>query len=59
VEEAYRAREAFLTSASTYVLPIVRIDDRPVANGRPGSVAGRIRDLYLAFAAANPAPRDG
>lgn len=51
VEEAYRAREAFLTSASTYVLPIVRIDDRPVANGKPGSVAGRIRELYLAFAA--------
>jgi D-alanine transaminase len=51
VEEAYGAREAFLTSASTYVLPIARIDDRPVANGKPGSVAGRIRDLYLAFAA--------
>jgi D-alanine transaminase len=51
VDEAYGAREAFLTSASTYVLPIVRIDDRPVANGKPGSVAGRIRDLYLAFAA--------
>ena len=56
VAEAYAAREAFLTSASTYVIPIVRIDDRPVADGKPGSVAGRVRDLYLAYAAGEPVP---
>ena len=39
-EEAYSAREAFLTSASQVVLPVVRIDDRPIGNGAmPGSLA--------------------
>ena len=43
VEEAYDAREAFLTSASQIVMPVVRIDDRPVGNGAPGSVAVALR----------------
>jgi D-alanine transaminase len=43
VEEAYGAREAFLTSASQIVLPVVRIDDRSVGNGAPGSVASALR----------------
>jgi D-alanine transaminase len=43
VEEAYRAREAFLTAASQVVLPVVRIDGRPVGNGAPGSVATALR----------------
>lgn len=43
VEEAYGAREAFLTSASQIVMPVVRIDERPVGNGAPGSVASTLR----------------
>ena len=43
VEEAYGAREAFLTSASQIVMPVVRIDERPVGNGAPGSVASALR----------------
>src|SRR5262249_2277441 len=43
VEEAYGAREAFLTSASQIVMPVVRIDDRPVGNGAPGSIATALR----------------
>jgi D-alanine transaminase len=43
VEEAYSAREAFLTSASQIVMPIVRIDDRSVGNGAPGSIATALR----------------
>jgi D-alanine transaminase len=43
VEEAYAAREAFLTSASQVVMPVVRIDDRPVGNGAPGSVSTTLR----------------
>jgi D-alanine transaminase len=43
VEEAYGAREAFLTSASQIVMPVVRIDDRPIGNGAPGSVATALR----------------
>ncbi|MGH6894825.1 MAG: D-amino-acid transaminase [Dongiaceae bacterium] len=46
-EEAYGAREAFLTSVSNFVLPITRIDRRPVGDGRPGPIAKRLRDAYL------------
>jgi D-alanine transaminase len=44
--EAYGAREAFLTSASQLVLPVVRIDDRPVGNGAPGSIATALRAKF-------------
>ena len=43
VEEAYAAREVFLTSASQIVMPVVRIDGRLVGNGRPGPVATTLR----------------
>jgi D-alanine transaminase len=52
VEEAYDAAEAFLTSASNFVLPIVSIDGRPVADGKPGPITKRLRELYLAMASA-------
>jgi D-alanine transaminase len=43
VEEAYGAREAFLTSASQIVMPVVRIDEHAVGNGVPGSIATALR----------------
>lgn len=43
VEEAYAAREAFVTSASQIVLPVVRIDGRPIGNGAPGLIASALR----------------
>jgi len=43
LEEAYAAREAFITSASQIVLPVVRIDGRPIGNGAPGLVATALR----------------
>jgi D-alanine transaminase len=46
VEEAYRSREAFLTSASQTVMPVVRIDDRVVGNGAPGSMATALRAAF-------------
>lgn len=52
VEEAYDAAEAFLTSASNFVLPIVSIDGRPIADGKPGPITIRLRELYLAMASA-------
>jgi D-alanine transaminase len=52
VEEAYDAAEAFLTSASNFVLPIVSIDGRPVADGKPGPITKKLRELYLAMASA-------
>lgn len=46
VEEAYAAREAFVTSASQIVMPVVSIDGRPVANGAPGLVSSALRREY-------------
>jgi D-alanine transaminase len=52
VEEAYDAAEAFLTSASNFVLPVVSIDGRLVGDGKPGPITKRLRELYLAMASA-------
>jgi D-alanine transaminase len=52
VDEAHEAAEAFLTSASSFVMPIVAIDGRPVGNGRPGALTRRLRQLYLDMAGA-------
>ena len=46
VEEAYVAREAFITAATTIVMPVVRIDGRPIGNGHPGSVAQGLRAAF-------------
>jgi len=46
-EEAGRAREAFITGAGTLLLPIVRIDGRPIGAGKVGPVAKRLRQLYI------------
>jgi len=48
VEEALSAREAFISSATSMVMPVVSIDGRPVANGAPGSLAGALRQSYEA-----------
>ncbi len=47
IDEAKAADEAFITSASTFVMPVVEIDGQPVGDGRPGSVAARLREIYL------------
>src|SRR6185312_15024463 len=46
VDEAYAAREAFITSASQIVLPVVSIDGKPVGNGAPGLIAMALRRDY-------------
>jgi len=50
VEEAYAAREAFITSASQIVMPVVSIDGRPVANGAPGLLSAALRRDFHAHA---------
>ncbi len=50
LDEALAAREAFMTSASSFVFPVVRIDGQPIGDGRSGPVAQRLRALYLDFA---------
>ena len=46
VAEALAAREAFLTSATQVVMPIVKIDGKPVGDGKPGPVAGALRQAF-------------
>lgn len=50
VEEAHAADEAFFTSASAFVMPVVAIDGKPVGDGRPGAMTKRLRALYLDMA---------
>jgi D-alanine transaminase len=48
--EAYGAAEAFVTSASQIVMPVVKIDGRDIGDGKPGSVAKRLREEFHRFA---------
>lgn len=50
VEEAYAANEAFVTSATNFVMPVTEIDGRAVGGGQVGPVARRLRELYLQHA---------
>lgn len=47
LEEARRAKEAFLSAASTFVMPIVQIDDAVIGDGKPGEVALKLREAYI------------
>jgi D-alanine transaminase len=47
IAEAQGADEAFITSASTFVMPVVEIDGVKVGSGAPGTVAARLREIYL------------
>lgn len=48
VEEALAADEAFLSSATTLVMPIVEIDDTMIGGGQPGPMARKMREAYIA-----------
>ena len=47
IAEAQMADEAFITSASAFVMPVVEIDGNRVGNGSPGKVVARLREIYL------------
>ncbi|MEX3017149.1 D-amino-acid transaminase [Gymnodinialimonas hymeniacidonis] len=47
MDEAKAADEAFITSASTFVMPVVEIDGEAVGTGQPGNVTARLREIYL------------
>jgi len=51
VAEAKAAREAFLTSTTNFVLPVITVDGTPVGNGHPGSITTRLREAYEAYVA--------
>ncbi|TPW32573.1 D-amino-acid transaminase [Martelella alba] len=47
VEEAKAAKEAFYTSASNFVTPVIAIDGQPVGDGKPGALSLKLRELYI------------
>ncbi len=51
VVEARQAREAFVTSATSFVTPVVQIDDVAIGEGRPGPLSRRLLDWYRDYAA--------
>ncbi len=48
-EEAYGAAEAFVTAATQLVMPVVKIDGKPIGSGSPGPVARRLREEFHRF----------
>ena len=47
IDQAQQAREAFITSASTFVMPVVNIDGVSVGDGKPGPVTRELRKIYI------------
>lgn len=52
-QEAYEAAEAFITSASSFVMPVVKIDDHKIGAGAPGPIALKLRKMYIEAAKAS------
>lgn len=53
VAEAVAAKEVFITSATAFVQGVVSIDGKAVGDGKPGSMTGRLRNIYIEFARAS------
>ncbi|MEP6779091.1 MAG: D-amino-acid transaminase [Gemmatimonadaceae bacterium] len=47
VDEAYTADELFLSSATTFVLPVVQLDEKTIGSGKPGPLSIKLRELYI------------
>jgi len=47
IDEAYDADEAFLSSATTMVYPIIEIDGKPIGDGKAGDITKAIREMYI------------
>lgn len=50
VEEAYQASEAFVSSATTFIWPVVEIDGKTIGSGTPGIIANKLRKIYIELA---------
>jgi len=59
VAEAKAAREAFITSSTSYVMPVTRIDGVPVGDGRPGALTMALRQQYVDYMAGCAAAERG
>lgn len=55
-EEAFNAKEAFLTSASSFVTPVIRIQKHVIADGKPGALTLRLQEIYMELARTSSEP---
>ena len=53
LDEAKKADEAMISGASSYVLPVIKIDDQAIGNGTPGELSLRLREIYIDYARAS------
>ncbi|WP_319518345.1 D-amino-acid transaminase [uncultured Martelella sp.] len=53
VEEVKAAKEAFYTSASNFITPVIAVDGQPIGDGKPGPISLKLRELYIADRRAN------
>jgi len=53
LQEALTADEAFISGASSYILPVVKIDDQEINAGNPGELTLRLRKIYMEYARAS------
>jgi len=53
LDEALTADEAFISGASSYILPVVKIDDQDINAGNPGELTLRLRQIYMEYARAS------
>ncbi|MFT6928167.1 MAG: D-alanine transaminase [Psychromonas sp.] len=58
-EEAYQANEAFVSSATTFVWPVIEIDGKKIGSGKPGTVAMKLREIYIELATQTAELKDG
>eukprot|EP00977_Amphora_coffeiformis_P020875 scaffold8602_cov196-Amphora_coffeaeformis.AAC.33 len=47
LQEVYQADEAFCTSSSNFVMPVIEMNGKPIGNGKPGPLTQRLREIYI------------
>ncbi len=57
LNEAFLAKEAFVTSSTSHVKPVTRIDGRPIGDGNVGELTRRILDVYIKYVRQNEGPK--
>ncbi len=50
VDEAKQADEVFVTSATMLIIPVIKVDETVVSNGKPGEITNNIRQIYIDMA---------
>lgn len=53
LDEALNAAEVFMTSASAFVMPVVRIDGHEIGNGKPGPISKTLLEIYIQASISN------